>query len=52
MNKHKKKVRLRQGLTKIEFENKYKNYPLRYYKKTFFINRLTFSYFLRYYSNN
>lgn len=40
INKHKKKVRLRQGLTKIEFENKYKNYPLRYYKKTFFIRIL------------
>ena len=41
INKHKKKVRLRQGLTKIEFENKYKDYPLRYYKKTFFIRILS-----------
>tara|TARA_Y100000389_G_scaffold195675_1_gene227452 strand:- start:3294 stop:4043 length:750 start_codon:yes stop_codon:yes gene_type:complete len=40
INKHKKKVRLRQGLTKIDFDTKYKNYPLRYYKKTFFIKIL------------
>ena len=40
INKHKNKVRLRQGLTQTDFESKYKNYPLRYYKKTFFISIL------------
>jgi hypothetical protein len=39
-NIYKEKVRVRQNLSKIEFKNKYKNTPIRFYTKNFFIRIL------------
>jgi SAM-dependent methyltransferase len=39
-NIYKRKVRIRQNLSSTEFKNKYKNTPIRFYKKIFFIKIL------------